>query len=62
MNALFFLGMMYEEGWGVSTSTHKAIKYLRSAAKLGNDDAKAELAKMKIKGIYNEDVFSIWEK
>jgi TPR repeat protein len=61
-NASYFLGLMYKEGWGVDINTHKAIKYLRMSAKLGDDSAKEELAKMKINGDYNEELFEMWEE
>ena len=45
-DALYYLGLMYERGWGVNQSDQEAINWYYKAAKLGHYTAKQELLKL----------------
>ena len=46
--ALYYLGILYKYGYGVDIALGKAYKFLTKSADLGNDDAKKEVADLKM--------------
>ena len=42
------IGYLYKYGYGVDIDLGKAYKYLSKSAELGNDDAKKEVADLKM--------------
>lgn len=46
--ALYYLGIMYLNGYGVTKDVMKGNSYLKRSAELGNEDAKREFAKLEM--------------
>lgn len=57
--ALYYLGTMFENGYGVSKDMYKGLELLKRSADLGNEEAKKEVARIQMKkkslGIEFED-------
>jgi len=52
-DAMFFLGLMYEHGWGVTQDVDRALKLFDQAADLGQGYAKMEAQGMRMQGEIN---------
>ncbi len=49
-NAQFYLGLMYDNGWGVPEDDAEAVKWFRKAAEQGDSGAQYSLGVMYAKG------------